>query len=87
MAKWNKKKSKKQAQQTQGKSFVNILRENVAYETLLESAKSPEEKRFVKAYTEEVMKNFQTVYNTLQEAIEKDPDAVRKILSEITLYT
>lgn len=64
--------------------YLNLLRNNKLYQIILSKASSDEEKRAIKAYTEDFMMKFYTnVFSPISTLKKNDPDALKKIYSDV----
>lgn len=65
-------------------NILKRLREDQHYAELLGKAKDAEERDKIRAYTEGFVSSFyDSVFSHIQEAISKDPDALKKTLAEL----
>lgn len=82
MTKWNKKKSKSITPKTE--TLVDILRSNESFNAILAAARTPEEKRAIKAYTEQFLNDFQKSLSIFKDEVEKNPKAIYDVILEMS---
>lgn len=64
--------------------YLKMLRENEELKSIFSKAPSGNEKRAIKAYTEDfAMKFYENIFDPIMKALEKDPEALNKALSEL----
>lgn len=64
--------------------YLKILNENEVYKEVLNRASDSSERRMISAYAEDfIIKFFRDFVSPAQKALEKDPDVLNKVYSEI----
>lgn len=63
--------------------YLNILREDPVFKTVMSRATDDVDKRRIKAYTEDFMMKFFEVFKNVDEAKSRDPAAIAKAVSEL----
>lgn len=64
--------------------YLKALRSDFVFKEVLGRASSEAERRAIKAYTEDFILNFyNTIVDPLKTAMEKDPELLNKVFSEI----
>lgn len=64
--------------------YLKALRNDDVFKKVLSQATSEQEKRAIKAYTEDFIVNFfDNVVKPLNEAMQKDPELLKKVYDEI----
>lgn len=64
--------------------YLNLLRNNPIFQSALSKASSDEERRAIKAYTEDfLMKFLKEVFEPGEKLKKNDPDAIQKAYKEI----
>lgn len=63
---------------------LEMLRKNELYVKAVEAAPDEAQRRYIKAYAEDfVMKFYEGIYKNLGAAVDKDPDALRKVVADL----
>lgn len=64
--------------------YLKALRGDEVFKKVLSQATSEQERRAIKAYTEDFVINFfNNIVKPINEAMEKDPDLLKKVYDEI----
>ena len=64
--------------------YLNMLRNNPIFQSVLSKASSDEERRAIKAYTEDFMMRFyKNVFEPADKLKQQDPDALKNAYTEI----
>lgn len=64
--------------------YLKLLRENDVFKSVLSQSKDDKERRFIRAYAEDFMMTFYNdIFHHVQNALEKDPEALKKAYLEI----
>lgn len=63
--------------------YLNILRNNPIFQTVLSKAASEEEKRAIQAYTEDfMMKFYKGIFEPVEKLKQNDPDSLKNIYTK-----
>lgn len=64
--------------------YLNLLRNNPIFQMVLEKASSDEERRAIKAYTEDfMMKFYKNIFEPAEKIKKNDPEALKNAYTEI----
>lgn len=64
--------------------YVKMLQDNEAFKTVLKRATNDVDRRAIKAYAVDFVESFyDQVFEPFNKAVEKDPDLLNKIYSEL----
>lgn len=64
--------------------YLSLLRNNPMFQTVLSNASSEEEKRAIKAYTEDfMMKFYKNVFEPMEAANLSNPDVLKKVYTDV----
>ena len=64
--------------------YLDLLRNNEVYKSVLEKSSNEKERRFIKAYTEDFMlKFYEGFYKDIQTTLKNDPESLKKAITEI----
>ena len=64
--------------------YLNLLRNNTFFQMVLSRATSDDERRAIKAYTEDfMMKFYRNVFEPMETAKQTDPESLKKMYEDV----